>query len=174
MAGPSSARSPSASTATSSACATLYLAAFAASFAAAPGLWRARLTLDGVSETVALYNLVVSNVPVYAGPLRFDGENDSADGRLDVHALATGRDYLTEYPAAWIRYLRALHGAATQPSALLRRAREIVLELERDVPALVDGEELPPARAFRLGVLPRAVRVCTAPLSAPAGSARSR
>jgi diacylglycerol kinase (ATP) len=143
----------------------LYLASFVASIGSSLRPWRARLVLDGVAETELFYNLVVSNTPVYAGPLRFDGASHCADGKLDLHAVASPRGYVAEYPLAWIRYLRALSGREVAPSALLRRAREIVLTPERAVPAHVDGEELAPAASYRLAVLPRALRVCTPPSS---------
>ena len=100
------------------------------------------------------------NAPVYAGPLRFDGENDCADGLLDVHAVASGWEYLAEYPQAWLRYLRVRRGTKAPPSPVLRRAREIHAEFERPVPAQADGEEIPAASSFRIRVLPRALRVC--------------
>ena len=41
------------------------------------------------ARAARLYNLAVVNTPIYAGPFRFDGANDSADGRLDVLAVAS-------------------------------------------------------------------------------------
>jgi len=137
----------------------LYLGGALASLLAEHG-GAARLSLDGVAETRALYNLAVVNAPVYAGPLRFDGANDCADGLLDVHALASGWEYLREYPGAWLRYLRVLRGEKARPSALLRRAREVEVAFERPVAAEADGEEIGAAAAFRFGILPRALRVC--------------
>jgi diacylglycerol kinase family enzyme len=137
----------------------LYLGGALASLLGAHG-GRARLTLDGVAETLAVFNLAVVNAPVYAGPLRFDGENDCADGLLDVHAVASGWEYLGEYPGAWLRYLRVLHGEKAPPSERLRRARAVEVEFERPVPAEADGEEIGAAVRFRFGVLPRAVRLC--------------
>jgi diacylglycerol kinase family enzyme len=100
------------------------------------------------------------NAPVYAGPLRFDGESDCADGLLDVHVVASGREYLAEYPSAWLRYLRVRAGEKAAASARLRRAREIEVEFERPVPAEADGEEIGSAARFRFRVLPRAIRLC--------------
>jgi diacylglycerol kinase family enzyme len=129
---------------------------------------RARLSLDGACETRTLYSLVVLNAPVYAGPLRFDGENDCADGLLDVHAVASAPEYVAEYAAAWFRYLRSRHGGSPSPSRFLRRAREIEVEFERPIAAQVDGEELVAAASFRIGVLPRAVCICRPPLTGSA------
>jgi diacylglycerol kinase (ATP) len=148
---------------------SLYLASFAGSLAAGRHGGAARLELDGAREACALYNLAVVNAPIYAGPFRFDGANDCADGLLDVHAVSSAREYLTEYPSAWLRFLR---GDRARPSPRLRRAREIRVELERPVPAQLDGEELAPAASWEIRVLPRAVRVCL-PVSAGA-AVRSR
>ena len=138
----------------------LYLAGFAANLLAGPHGGTARLALDGVRETCALYNLVVVNAPIYAGPLRFDGANDYADGLLDVHAVASAGEYVSEYPRAWLRHLRMEAGRAARPSPLLRRAREIRVEFEQPVAAEADGEEIGSAAVFEIRVLPRALRVC--------------
>lgn len=138
----------------------LYLGGALASLLKSGHGGRARLSLDGVSETREIYNLAVVNAPVYAGPLRFDGENDCADGLLDVHAVASGWEYVAEYPSAWLRYLRVRQGTKAGPSPLLRRARAIHVELERPLPAEADGEEIGASASFRFSVLPRALRVC--------------
>jgi diacylglycerol kinase family enzyme len=138
----------------------LYLASFALCFATGQRRFATRLVLDGVAERRELYNAVVTNAPVYAGPLRFDGPNDCADGVLDLHATESASRYLAEYPQAWIRYLRVLRGAAVAASPLLRRAREFEIEPDRPVPALVDGEVWNGAASYRIQVLPRAIRLC--------------
>jgi diacylglycerol kinase (ATP) len=120
----------------------------------------ARLTLDGEMERLALFGLCVVNAPVYAGPIRFDAANDCADGRLDVLALRSGREYVAEYASGWLRYLRAGSGAVVRPSARLRRAREIRVDFERPVAAQADGEPLGAAASYRIAVLPGAVRLC--------------
>ena len=154
----------------------LYLASFALCFATArQPRFEARLVLDGVEERRRLYNAVVTNAPVYAGPLRFDGATECADGLLDLHATESESRYVAEYPQAWIRHLRVLRGASATASPLLRRARAIVIEPERPVAAQVDGEAWSGAASYRLRVLPRAIRVCVPPvLTRGAGSARSR
>ena len=93
----------------------LYLAGFAGSLLRGAHGGTARLSLDGVRESCTLYNLAVVNTPIYAGPFRFDGANDSADGLLDVHAVTSAGEYLAEYPSAWVRHLRVQGGA--QPRA---------------------------------------------------------
>lgn len=151
----------------------LYLASFALCFASArQSRWRARLLLDGVAERCTLFNAVVTNAAVYAGPLRFDAASECTDGLLDLHATGSASRYVAEYPQAWIRYLRVLRGAAAEASPLLRRAREIEIEPDAAVAALVDGEELPSAAAYRIRVLPRAIRICT-PVTTGAASTRS-
>jgi diacylglycerol kinase family enzyme len=139
----------------------LYLASFALCFATTgQPRFATRLVLDGASERRSLYNAVVTNAPVYAGPLRFDGAADCADGLLDLHTTESASQYLAEYPEAWIRYLRVSRGAAATASPRLRRAREIEIEPERPVAALVDGEEWSGAGSYRIRVLPRAIRIC--------------
>jgi diacylglycerol kinase family enzyme len=138
----------------------LYLGGALASLLAGAHGGRARLSLDGVEATGMLYNLAVVNAPVYAGPLRFDGVNDCADGLLDVHAVASGWEYFEEYPSAWLRYLRVRRGEKVPPSGLLRRARALEVEFERPVAAQADGEEIGSGARFRFGALPRAVEVC--------------
>ena len=101
------------------------------------------------------------NAPFYAGPLRFDGANDCADGLLDVHALASGREYVSEYPRAWLRHLRVQRGDRAAPSPLLRRAREIRVDFDRPVAAQADGEEIGAVASVRVRVLPRALRICS-------------
>ncbi len=152
----------------------LYLGGALASLVRGDHGGRARLSLDGVCETRSLFNLAVVNAPVYAGPLRFDGENDCADGLLDVHAVASQWEYLAEYPSAWLRYLRVRQGGKAPPSPLLRRAREIQVEFERPVAAQADGEEIGASASFRIRVLPRVLRVCLPRLTESAGAARSR
>jgi diacylglycerol kinase family enzyme len=139
----------------------LYLAGVAAGLARRAHGGRARLWLDGVRETCDLFNLAVVNTPVYAGPLCFDAASNASDGRLDVHAVASPREYLVEYPRAWLRYLRRRSGAQSRPSALLRRARELRVDFERPVAAQADGEELGAAASFRIHVSPRALLLCT-------------
>ena len=120
----------------------------------------ARLTLDGVTERLHLFGLCVVNAPVYAGPIRFDAANDCADGQLDVLALRSGREYVAEYASGWLRYLRTRSGRVVEPSARLRRAREIRVDFEQPVAAQADGEPLSAAASYRIAVLPGAVRLC--------------
>ena len=138
----------------------LYLAGVAAGLAHRTHGGTARLWLDGVRETCELYNLAVVNTPIYAGPLCFDGASDATDGRLDVHAVASAGEYLSEYPRAWLRYLRRRSGTKSRPSTLLRRVRELRVDFEKPVSAQGDGEELGAAASFRIHVSPRAVRIC--------------
>jgi diacylglycerol kinase family enzyme len=138
----------------------LYLAAFAGGLFLGAHGGTARLRLDGVRETCTLYNLVVTNASVYAGPFRFDGADGTADGLLDVHTVASAREYVGEYPSAWLRYLRVAHGLPASPSPVLRRAREIRVEFDAPVTAEADGEELGAAKSFEVRVLPRALRLC--------------
>jgi diacylglycerol kinase family enzyme len=137
----------------------LYLAASLASLAGAHG-GAARLQLDGVTQRIEVFGLTVVNAPVYAGPIRFDGANDCADGLLDVLALESGGAYVAEYARGWLRYLRVRRGAKVAPSSRLQRARQIHVEFEQPVAAEADGEALGAASAYRIDVLPGALRLC--------------
>src|SRR5262245_5331448 len=137
----------------------LYLGASLASLLRPHGA-AARLALDGVARRLHLFELCVLNAPVYAGPIRFDGPNDAADGWLDVLVLGAGREYAREYAAGWVRYLRARRGRAVTPSPRLARARTIEVEFETPVAAQLDGEWLGAARSYRVEVRPAALRVC--------------
>jgi len=138
---------------------SLYLGSVAASLLRRHGA-PARVSVEGALEAGPVYGLAAINTPVYAGPIRFDGANDCADGRLDVLLVTSAWRYVAEYASAWPRYLRILHGRSAAPSPRLRRARTLHVDLERPVAAQADGEELPASASFRVGVLPRALRVC--------------
>ena len=138
----------------------LYLGGVAASLMSGAHGGMARLSIDGVSEARRVYSLAVINAPVYAGPIRFDAENDCADGMLDVLVVSSAWQYVSQYASAWPRYLRVRGGFAAAPSPLLRRARSLSVEFERPVAAQADGEPLGAATVFRVEVLARALRVC--------------
>lgn len=139
----------------------LYLASCAANVFRPHG-GEARLVVDGVEERRRIYNLGVINAPLYAGEFRFDAGNDADDGQLDLHLVAGATEYLTEYPRAWRRHLRFSRGETVQPSPILRKVRELEIELDRATPAQIDGEQVAPAAAFRIRVLPDALRICRA------------
>lgn len=121
---------------------------------------RSRLVVDGVEESRSIFNLLVTNFALYAGEFRFDGDNDAADGRLDVVAVSGALEYLRVYPAAWRRHVRYERGETVAPAAGLRRAREIAIELPKPVAAQVDGEEIGPAAAYRVVVEEGGLEVC--------------
>jgi diacylglycerol kinase family enzyme len=152
----------------------LYLLAFALGVVRGVHGGHARVSLDGSAEAREVYNLTVVNVPVYAGEFRFDAGNETGDGRLEVHAVSRVFEYVTEYPRAWRRHRRFQRGASVRESRLLRRVQELSAEFDQPVAAQVDGEELGRAAAYRVRVLPRAIRVCLPPLTRPAAGARSR
>ncbi len=139
---------------------SLYLGGVAASLMRGVHGGNARLSIDGAREARRVYGLSVINAPVYAGPIRFDAENDCADGLLDVLVMSSAWEYVSEYARAWPRYLRVRGGFAAAPSPLLRRAHSVRIEFERPVAAQADGEPLGAASTFRVGVLARALRVC--------------
>lgn len=129
----------------------------------------ADLALDGVAQRRRVYNVTVLNTAIYAGEFRFDGENDSADGQLDVHAVAGAAEYLAEYPRAWRRHVHFQRRDTVAPSRFLRRAREVRIDMARPVASQVDGEEFTRSALYRIKVLPRALSLCLVPSPTAAG-----
>jgi diacylglycerol kinase family enzyme len=138
----------------------LYLASCAANLLRPHG-GRVRLCVDGVEVRELLYTLNVLNAPVYAGEFRFDADNTCDDGRVDFHLVSNAAAYVWEYRYAWPRHLQYASGKAVQPSPYLRRAAEIVIEIERPVAAQIDGEEIVAADSYHVRVRPGVLSVCT-------------
>lgn len=130
-----------------------YLPHVAAAVASPPES-RIRVRLDGADAGI-FAQVIVGNLPLYAGILRFTPEARSDDGLLDV-ALFPGRRRrdLLRYAAA------ALRGGISPEGVLIRRAAEVRLESEgapRGAPVQLDGDDagdLP----LTLGVRPGALR----------------
>ncbi len=120
---------------------------------------RARLRADGIERAPFVYNLLVTNTPLYAGEFRFDTANSCDDGRLDLHLFHGGADYLRRYPTAWIRHLRYSRGIAVAAPPRIERFRQLAVDLDEPLAAQVDGEELPPAASYRIRAVPDALEV---------------
>jgi diacylglycerol kinase family enzyme len=123
------------------------------------------LAWDGTRRRAAIYNLLVTNTPIYAGEFRFDADNRADDGRLDVHLFTGALDYLRRYPAAWIRHLRHEGGHPVSPPRQLARARTLELELATPLLSQIDGELYAPATSFQLRAAPGALTVVAPPTS---------
>ena len=119
----------------------------------------ARLRIDGSDRSAIVYNLLVTNTPIYAGEFRFDADNSVDDGQLDLHLFSGPLDYLRRYPAAWRRHVRYARGLRVEPPHAVRRVRELVIELASSVSCQLDGEEGSSAASYRVRALPRALAV---------------
>ena len=116
----------------------------------------ATLRLDG-GEVVEAETILVAVAlgTTYGSMFRLAPEARLDDGLFDVvWSEELGRaEVLRLIPAALGDTLLA------HPKVHLARAREVEVELAKEVPAHVDGEILVPTRAFRARVLPGALRV---------------
>jgi diacylglycerol kinase (ATP) len=120
---------------------------------------RARLRADGAERTSFIFNLLVTNTPLYAGEFRFDAANSCDDGRLDLHLFGGRADYLRRYPAAWVRHLRFSRGVPVAAPARIERIRELTVDLDEPLAAQLDGEELLPSASYRVRAVPAALEV---------------
>jgi diacylglycerol kinase family enzyme len=119
----------------------------------------ARLNVDGTASAAIVYNLLITNVPIYAGEFRFDAGEHADDGRLELHVFTGALDYLARYPAAWRRHVRYTRGRPVQPPRQMQRVREVEIEFALPVVSQLDGEELTPASRYRVRVIPQALTV---------------
>lgn len=116
------------------------------------------LTADGCVRRARFYNLLITNVPIYAGEFRFAADDFPDDGCLDLHFFRGAIDYLRRYPAAWrrhVRYVRGLH--VDEPER--ERIRSITIESDVPLSAQLDGEEMEAATPLAVRVLPAALVV---------------
>jgi diacylglycerol kinase (ATP) len=121
---------------------------------------RGRVVADGDVTTGPIYDLLVANTAIYAGEFRFDAEDRSDDGRLDLHLFATATDYVRGFVAAWRRHVQHARGRPVTPPARLRRITAVEVAFDRPIPSQIDGEELTVADRFAIRVQPGALRVC--------------
>ncbi len=119
----------------------------------------AELDVDGQRFRQRVYNLLVTNTPLYAGEFRFDADNSADDGRLDLQIFGNASHYLRCYPGAWRRHVRYQRGEAVRPAAELRRVRTVRIELPKPVPYQLDGEEAEASGSLEIAVMPQALRV---------------
>ena len=129
---------------------------------AVPGRVRADSTLyEG-----PIYNLLAANTALYAGEFRFDADDHSYDGRLDLQIFTGPADYVRAFVAAWRRHLRYQRGGTVSAPERLWRVTRIAIDLARPVASQLDGEEDARAAGYEIEVLPQAIRMCV-----PAGTA---
>ena len=119
----------------------------------------AQLRIDGADTSANVCNLLVLNTALYAGEFRFDAADASDDGRLDLHLFSGAADYVRGFVGAWRRHLRYERGEVVEPPRL-RRAREIIVELESPLASQLDGEEREHMNRYEIRVVPGALTVC--------------
>ena len=120
----------------------------------------AQVEVDGRAAECSIFNLLVTNAPLYAGEFRFDGEARLADGCLDVQLFADRGEYLSGYVAAWRRHLRHRAGRRVVAPRRLQRVRQIRVVLPAALPGQIDGEMGEARRDFAIGVAPGRLEVC--------------
>ena len=110
-----------------------------------------------------MINVVVNNTRIYAGDFDFSQDASPDDGRLDVVLFNAHADYLTRYVLA-IRHnparIRDLSDELHRRSMHVQGA-SIEIRMARPEPAQVDGEELPSASVFKVGVVQQALPIKT-------------
>ena len=119
----------------------------------------ARLRIDGSAVTSKAYNLLITNTPIYAGEFRFDTDNSSDDGCLDLHLFEGPLDYLRRYPAAWRRHVRYARGLPCRAPHERRLIRTLQVEFASPVACQRDGEESGAAASYEICVVPQALTV---------------
>ena len=119
-----------------------------------------RIAVDGVPwYSGPILNTVVNNTRIYAGEFDLSPDAYADDGRLDV-ALFTGHtDYLRRYILAMRYYPSRIREFSERLSRMSHHAqgRDIEIVVSRPEAAQLDGEEIPAADTFRVGILPKAI-----------------
>jgi diacylglycerol kinase family enzyme len=119
-----------------------------------------RLAVDGVEHDGPLYNVLFTNTPLYAGEFRFDSDDHSADGRLDLHVFRSPLDYVRAFVTAWRRHVHRERGEVVDPPVGVRRIQHVEITLSAPFASQLDGEEYARADRFDVCVIPHAIRVC--------------
>jgi diacylglycerol kinase family enzyme len=135
-----------------------YLASCAANLFRAHG-GAMSLCCDGDEEHLVTYDLVVTNVPLYAGEFRFGPSGAFPDdGRLDLQRFANATDYVRRFTGAWMQQLRHDRGPSLAPAGS-RTFTRLTVETTSPVAAQIDGEEIAPERSWVVSAAPGAVTV---------------
>lgn len=100
---------------------------------------RCTLTLDGVERDVGFYLLAVQNGPSYGGGFKICPNAHLDDGMLSV---AYAKPTLSAV-AALTLFAKARTGKHTKhPNLVFETARSVLIRLEEDLPAQIDGEPI--------------------------------
>jgi diacylglycerol kinase family enzyme len=139
----------------------LYLASCAVNLAVQRGV-ATRLTIDGATHHATAYNLLLANTALYAGEFRFDADDCSGDGLLDLHVFGSAPAYVRGFVGAWRRHLAYERGASVLAPPL-RRVRSLVIESDVALRSQLDGEEGPCVDRFAVEVVPGALLALSPP-----------
>lgn len=122
-----------------------------------PGFRLPTMTVTGPFGRVCCrgYLVAVSNTGVYGGGLRIAPGSRPDDGLLDVCLVGDASRL------ALLRLLPTVFsgGHVLHPAVTMYRGDEIVVETDRPMPVVVDGESLGQTRSVRFTVAPAALRV---------------
>jgi len=129
-----------------------------------------RVGADEVAAPQRLYNLLVLNMPLYAGEFRFGGDAELSDGQFELQLFSGPLDYVRQFVAAWRRHLRYNAERVVKIPPGQCNVREVHVELESPLAAQVDGEEFARSVAYTIRVVPRALLVRSA-IPSPASPA---
>ena len=113
-----------------------------------------RITLDGEARSGAFLTVVAANGTHFGTGMRVAPEASLDDGQLDV--LMVGDLSRWSSLVALVKLYRGTH--VDGRAIVLRRARTVEIELERPLPAELDGE-VTRGRRFSIRVRPRALEV---------------
>ena len=110
-----------------------------------------------------MINVVVNNTRIYAGVFDFSVCAFADDGLLDVVLFTGHTDYLAQYLLAIRRNPERVREFSDELYRHSRhcQARRVEVHLTAPEPAQVDGEELPDAAKFEIGIVPRAIHIKT-------------
>lgn len=110
-----------------------------------------------------MINVVVNNTRIYAGDFDFSVDAFADDGLLDVVLFTGHTDYLAQYLLAIRRNPERVREFSDELYRHSRhcQARHVEVHLSGPEPAQVDGEELPEAADFDIGIAPRAIHIKT-------------
>jgi diacylglycerol kinase family enzyme len=115
-----------------------------------------RVTIDGEVIDARVFNIIVNNVPVYAGELRMPGSK-ADDGLLDVY-LFNRREYVSKLMTFAIRQADVLGLGVDQlledltENQRTLRGREVTIRLAMPRQVQVDGEVFDEANELRCAI----------------------
>ncbi len=110
-----------------------------------------------------IINLIIKNTRIYAADFEFCSSIYANDGLLDLLIFNGQKDYLTTYFLAMRTHPSALRSKAIRNFAQTThfKGRNFLIRLAEEEAAQLDGEELPPAKEFKITIVPKALQIRT-------------